>query len=141
MYNRTIITRTREDVMEYLEGLDNSELVSIHNEYCQSIGDGDSEIWSNDDEFFETFFSGRVVEAVRAATYGDFEFHHDYVMFNGYANLESFDDPSGHIDLGDIADDILENERNYSDIELEDPEEEEDEEEDSDKDEEEEDNE
>jgi hypothetical protein len=95
----------------------------------------DSIISSNDEDFFETFFSGKVMDAVRAVSYGDWQFNHDYVMFNGYANLESFDDPSDHIDLGAIADDILENEGNYSDIELEDPEEEE---EDSDEDEEEE---
>jgi hypothetical protein len=134
MYHKTTVLRTEEAVMEYLEGLDNSELVSIHNEYCQSSGNSDDEIHSNDEEFFETFFSGKVVEAVKAATYGDYDFSHDYVMFDGYANLESFNDPTGHIDLGAIADDILENERNYSDIELEDPEEEEEEESEEDED-------
>ena len=124
------ITRNLESVMEYLKGLSDDELVSIHNEYCQSAGNSDDEIYNNNEEFFETFFSGKVVEAVRAASYGNFEFRHDYVQFNGYANLDSFDDPSVAIDLGSIADDILENERNYYGIELED--EEEPEEEDSD---------
>lgn len=117
------IKRNLESVMEYLEGLSNDELVSIHNEYCQSINDSDNEIFNNDEEFFEMFFSGKVVEAVRAASYGNFQFNHDYVKFNGYANLDSFNNPSDNIDISEIADDILENERNYYDIELEDEEE------------------
>jgi hypothetical protein len=132
MYHKTTVTRTKEDVMEYLESLGNSELVVIHNEYCDSINDMDSIISSNDEDFFETFFSGEVMDALRATSYGEWNFNDDYVMFNGYGNLESFNDPSDHIDLGEIADDILENERNYSGIELEDPEEEEEEDEDSD---------
>lgn len=127
MYNKTTVLRTQEAVMEYLEGLDNSELVSIHNEYCQSGRNSDDEIWSNDEEFFDTFFSGKVMEAVRAVAYGEYSYSDDYVMFNGYANLESFNDPTDHIDLDAIADDILENERNYFGIELEEPEEEEEE--------------
>lgn len=46
-----------------------------------------------------------------------------YVIFNGYGNLESFDEPRDKISLSDIVDDILENPYNY-DIELEDEEDE-----------------
>ena len=129
------ITRNLESVMEYLEGLSNDELVSIHNEYCQSTGNSDDEIYNNDEDFFNTFYEGDVMGALRATNYGEWSFSHDYVQFNGYANLESFDDPSDNIDLSAIADDILENEGNYYDIELEDeeePEEDEDEEEEPD---------
>lgn len=98
---KTTIKNTPEAIMEYLNGLTNSELVSIHNEYCQANGYGDNEIYSS------------------------YEYGHDYVKFNGYANLVSFNDASGEIDLNAIAADIEENPENYYGIELEDIEEEE----------------
>ena len=120
---KTAIRNNYESVLEYLNELSNSELVSIHNKYCQSINDCDNEIHHNEDDFFETFFDGRVIEAVRAISYGDYNYNHNFVMFDGYANLKSFDDPTDEIDLSDIANDILENPENYYDIELEDEEE------------------
>ena len=120
---KTSIKNNYESVLEYLNELSNSELVSIHNKYCQSINDYDNEIHHNEDDFFETFFDGRVIEAVRAISYGDYNYNHNFVMFDGYANLKSFDDPTDEIDLSDIANDILENPENYYDIELEDEEE------------------
>lgn len=117
---KTTILRTKEAIVEYLEGLDDSELVSIWNEHCQSSGSADDEVWSNDEEFFNTFFDGKVIEAVRAVCFGEYQYSHDWVIFNGYANLESSDNPSDFIDISEIADDILENEQNFYDIELED---------------------
>ena len=43
----------------------------------------------NDEEFFNTFFEGRVNEAVRAVCYGYYSYTDDLVKFNGYGNLES----------------------------------------------------
>ena len=50
------------------------------------------EYWNNDDEFFNTFFYNNPTEAVRSAYYGDYNYCDDYVRFNGYGNLESFND-------------------------------------------------
>lgn len=50
------------------------------------------EYWDNDEEFFDTFFHNDPMGAVRAAYYGDYNFNDDFVRFNGYANLESFND-------------------------------------------------
>ena len=122
---KTYIQKTNEAVMEYLNELDNNELVNIWNEHCQSAGSSDDEIYSNDDEFFNIYFEGRVIEAVRAVAYGEYNYSHDWVIFNGYGNLESFNNPESHIDLQEICDDILENEQNFFDIELEEVEEEE----------------
>ncbi len=118
------IPKTIEAITDYLNELDNSDLVRIHNEYCQSANMDSDEIYSNDEEFFNMFFEGKVIEAVRAATYGDFNYSHDYVIFNGYGNLDSFNNPADHVDIAAIAEDILENESNYIDIELEEVEEE-----------------
>lgn len=121
---KTTIKNNLEAAIEYLNSLDNNELVNIHNEYCQSAGYGDDEIYTNDEEFFNTFFSGKVIEAVRAVSYGEFNFSDEFVKFNGYGNLESFNRPEDHVDINAIAADILENPHNYYDIEIEEEEEE-----------------
>jgi hypothetical protein len=119
---KTLVANNIEAITDYLENLTNNELVNVHNEYCQNCNYSDNEIFSNDEDFFNTFFDGKVMEAVRAISFGEYQYNHDYVMFNGYANLESFDNPINNIDIAAIAADILENPENY-DIELEDEEE------------------
>ena len=113
------IYNTIEKITEYLNNLDDSELVNIHNEYCQSCNYSDNEIYSNDEEFFNTFFEGKVIEAVRAVAYGEYQYNNDYVIFNGYGNLESFDYAKDRVDISAIAEDIKENPENYYGIELE----------------------
>lgn len=115
---KTEINKTIEAITDYLNGLSDSELVSIHNEYCQEMGYSDDEIFNNDEEFFNTFFNGKVIEAVRAISYGEYSYGHEYVKFNGYGNLESFDNPTEEIDIKAIAAAILEEEFTPYDIEL-----------------------
>jgi len=76
-------------IIEQINNLSESELIELNNLYCQSIGSED-EIYGNDEYFFETFFSGNVNEALRAAHFGTYNWSHEYVKFNGYGNLESF---------------------------------------------------
>lgn len=64
-----------------------STKIAIHNEYC-SENCADNEIFDNDDNFIDEYFSSPS-EAVRAAYYGDYRVSDPYVWFNGYANLES----------------------------------------------------
>lgn len=116
---KTTIKNNRESIIEHLESLDNNEIVSIHNEYCQSCNYPDDEIYSNDEDFFNMFFENDVMGAIRATSYGEFNLSDDYVQFNGSGNLETFNNPFDVVDLVAIADDILENEHRYYDIELE----------------------
>jgi hypothetical protein len=120
---KIVIVNSLDAILEHLNDLDNNGLVSIHNQYCQNCNYSDDEIYNNDDEFFNIFFESKVLEAVRAVSYGEYRYQDDFVKFNGYGNLESFNNPSEHIDLNSIASDILENPDNY-DIELEESEEE-----------------
>lgn len=120
--------RNSESIIEVLENMSNSDLISCHNQMCHNQSRGD-EIYSNDEDFFSTFFDGDIMGAVRAISYGEYNYSSDYVKFNGYGNLETFDNPENEIDLEEIAEDILENESDYSWlIELEDDDEEEEEE-------------
>ena len=63
----------------------------------------------NDEYFFETYFDGRVDEAVRAVCYGDYEYMDDYVKFNAYRNLESCSEYELYRELKDNIDDIIDN--------------------------------
>jgi hypothetical protein len=113
------LKNTREAIQEYVDGLSNDELIYLHNTYCQNAGSCDDEIYNNDEDFFETYF-GNAMEAVRAVAFGDYNYSHDYIIFNGYGNLETFNGGSAedHIDKDCIIDAILESPEDY-DIELE----------------------
>lgn len=114
---KTELTNNFNAVLDYLKDLSSSELVSIHNTYCSEANYNDDEIYSNDEDFFNTFFDGRPYEVARSCFYGDYNYSHDYVVFNGYGNLESFNSPEDKIDFDGIANYILENPEAF-DIEL-----------------------
>jgi hypothetical protein len=77
-------------VMEINE-MNQGELVTLSNIYSREIvGDMEGEIFENEDEFFDIFFDGKVVDAIRSVCYGDYRYSDNLVKFNGYGNLESF---------------------------------------------------
>lgn len=49
----------------------------------------DLDYWDNDDEFFETFYSGRMLELVRALSFGSYNYMDSYVKINTYGNIVS----------------------------------------------------
>lgn len=87
-------TQTKEQVInqiiDLINDMDDHELVTLNNEYCQSANIYDSEIFENDDEFFEIFFDNNTLRAIQATQFGDYRYHDNYVTFNGYGNLDSF---------------------------------------------------
>lgn len=110
------IPRTAEAIREHLETLDSDTLVRINNQYAQEH-DSDSEIYWNDEDFFSTFFP-TAIEAVRAGAYGDYNYSHPYIYFNGYANLETLDSVTLddiRVDLTALIEDIIENPDDYAD--------------------------
>lgn len=94
-------------------------LININNE-CAYYNGSTDEIHYNDEEFFEIFFPNNAMEAVRSAYYGDYRYTDEYVMLNGYNNLESFN-LSGvdyYLDLDNIAFQIAEEESIYENVEM-----------------------
>ena len=92
-----------EFITDYLENLSDDDLLTRWDDYC-SDENMDNYIYDNDDFFFEENFS-RTDDAVRAVCYGDYRYRDDYVIFNGYGNLESFDSCNlkDHIYMSDLA--------------------------------------
>lgn len=95
---------TRIDkIKEALESMSTTELIDVHNEYCDAINDGDSRIYSMD-EFDEILSCMSPWEVARAAYYsGKFCPANGWFWFNGYANLESSDFTPDIIFVDDIA--------------------------------------
>ncbi|XAG95942.1 hypothetical protein U9I18_000234 [Bacillus phage KKP_4048] len=61
----------------------------------------------NDEEFFNVFFEGKPMEAVRAVFYGDYRYMDDYVKFDGYGNLESASEYEVENELKESIDEIM----------------------------------
>lgn len=62
----------------------------------------------NDDDFFNTFFSDNVIEAVRAVSFRDYNYSDDFVKFDAYGNLKSASEYEFERELEDNADEIAE---------------------------------
>ncbi len=117
--------KNTEQIIELLENCDSNEIMEVNNVYCQHNNYPDDEIYLNDEEFFNTFFSN-VIDAVKAVTYGKYNFHHKYVAFNGQGNLDCYDylDTNNLVDsVHKVAEHIAENEELYYFLDLSDIEE------------------
>ena len=62
--------------------------------------------YENDDDFLNTFFYNNPSEAVRSSYYGNYNYCDKYVKFNGYGNLESFNDYDLEKEYKEYIDDI-----------------------------------
>ena len=98
-----------EKLKEYLkEGLsvdDLKEMVSLINS-CN--GELDYLVYHyNDEDFFEVFFKDKI-DVARAICYGDYNFMHDYVRFDGYGNLKSVSLYEYDVEIEDAAEEIIE---------------------------------
>jgi hypothetical protein len=101
-----------EKIFKYIEldfeNLDDTEKLSLWNEYC-SENRINSELYNFDDEFFEIFFDGKPMEAARAANFGSLNWSDDYIYFNGYGNLESTNNPLHFIEETELLNWLIEN--------------------------------
>jgi hypothetical protein len=78
------------EIKKAIDQMNENQLVELNNMYCQEFGYNDNEVYSNDEDFFNTFFEGKPMEVARSTFYGDYDFSHYYVMFTGYGNLKTF---------------------------------------------------
>lgn len=83
-------TTTTQQIIDIINDMNEADLIQLNNEYCEAINDNDGQIYDNDEHFFATYFGNDTIGAVRAVSYGSYNYSHNYVKFNGYGNLESF---------------------------------------------------
>lgn len=77
-----------KSLKEQISNLSDGDLLSVWREVCDLFNLSDSEIFENDEEFFE-IWGATGIEVARSVHYGDYRYSDDYVHFDGYGNLES----------------------------------------------------
>ena len=106
-----------EAIRNIIENMDDSDAVSLHNEYCYETNGYDDEIIEM--ERFDEICEGmKPSEIARSIVYGDFNPNHDYFHFNGYGNFESTDSPTDWIYPGDIAREVVDRECAFENDEI-----------------------
>lgn len=102
--------RKFELILEVLEGLTDSELLSIHREYLNETNGYDDEIYTLDD--LDMIAEGQdAYWLLCRAFYGDFNPTADYFKFDGYGNIKSifsYELPS-YVGMEDIAEYCVDN--------------------------------
>ena len=88
------MTETKKELFrvleEYINKLDDSEIIALHNEYCDAVNGYDNHIYYMSD-FDEIMANTEPWEVARSCYYGDFRPCDEYFYFNGYGNLASGD--------------------------------------------------
>lgn len=110
LYSESMSQSELEKLFSYkeldFENMDDNEKVSLWNEYCQAQNYDTIEIF--DEEFFEIYFSNNPMGAARAVQFGDVNWSHKYIQFNGQGNLDSYEDPTDVIDESALIDWLIE---------------------------------
>lgn len=104
--------RKFELILEVLEGLTDSELLNVHREYLNETNGYDDEIYTLDD--LDMIAEGQdAYWLLCRAFYGDFNPTADYFKFNGYGNIQSIFsyELSSYIDMEDIAEYCVDNDK------------------------------
>ncbi len=81
----------KKQILNAINSATQEQLVELNNIYCQSCNIN-GEIYSNDESFFEMFYSksGDSLKFAQDAFYGDYNYFHIWVTFDGYENLKSY---------------------------------------------------
>lgn len=101
---------TREKIMESINNMADDNVINAWNECIKGKGYTDDRIYDNDYDFLDTFFDSPSA-AVHAIEHGHYRSNDNYVTFDGYGNLQSFNfwETSYAIDVAILADWFLEN--------------------------------
>lgn len=92
----------KDQIIEIINNMTSDQLIELNRRYCEELNYDSGRIYINDEDFFNTFFKDNTIELARAICYGEYNFSHDYVIFNGYGNLETFN----HMDTDRLVDSV-----------------------------------
>ena len=105
-----------ETIIAEINDMNEAQLIELNNSYCESINDFDSIVYPNEEEFFETL-NWPGLRVAQAVFYGDYNYSHDWVTFDGYGNFKSYHyfTTDNLVDIvSTIADYITENYNDFS---------------------------
>lgn len=99
--------RLREEIKDFLMN-DDDELFNV----VRGLNSCDNSFeelnyWSNDEEFFNTYYSDNPMEIARAITYGEYNYSDEYVKINAHGNLESANEWEIVEDMQDNIEEII----------------------------------
>ena len=111
-----LLNNKKKEILEGIRNLSFEELFGLAQDIDNYNGALEIGWRINDKEFFDYYFDGDVIEAVKAVCYGDYQYSDDYVKFDAYGNLESGNQWDVQQDIlleeDTILDEILENHHN-----------------------------
>lgn len=107
----------QSELIEYLDGLTDQELINLHNTYCELKNYPNEIVYDNTPEQIKELFSGDFDKAFNAIKFGNVDYKDRWIQINGYGNLMSYDSASIMIDKSDLASAIEDDEYKYG-IEL-----------------------
>jgi hypothetical protein len=96
----------KDKLMDWLKVQPSEKLIELNNQTCE-LFNLENHIYDNNEEFFNMFFENKVLDAVRAVCFGEYKYSDDYVKFNGYGNLQSFNNSEDFVNIHEIADCII----------------------------------
>lgn len=109
---------TSEEIMKALAIMDTQDIVELWNECIEEVGYPSDRIYGNNMLFFEEMFAHPYDVAI-AVTYGDWRQDDNYVVFNGYGNISSFNyrgDSNCPIDLDVMVEWLSDNKEKVEEI-------------------------
>lgn len=108
----------REKVINVLEALDDDSTVDMWNQYCSEVNYDDDVIYSLDEWTINDMCYMKKPWDILRCLDGAFNINDDWFYYNGYGNIVSTDDIFDMVELGDLADYIIdeENDLGNSDI-------------------------
>lgn len=101
----------KERLIELLENMAASELLEVWREYCNNTNNYDDEIY--DIDMFDEVCDGQSPSWIaNRIHYGDYYPTAEFFKFDGYGNIQSIYayEIASYIDIGDMAEYILDNE-------------------------------
>lgn len=104
-----------ERLFDVITDMDDYELVSLYNEYCDNVGYYDDRIYDMD-EFDELMDGYSATDLAKRIFFGDFNPNDSYFTFDGYGNLKSISYVTDEVCVSDIVEHIIDTEDNlYND--------------------------
>lgn len=77
-------------IATYLQNADNERVLELWSEYCEDTNQYDDQVFTNDEDTMQMICRG-FMDLAQRITYGDYNYSHEFVTLNGYANFESSD--------------------------------------------------
>lgn len=109
---------TRDQIKEIIGDAGEYQIIAAWNNWCENENYGDDTVYNNDNDTYTMLFGEDIDAALRAASYGEYTYTHEYCCLDGYGNLVTFNyicDSNCPIDTDTLVDYFEEHEDELGD--------------------------